>query len=58
MEAGDVVNESVLRKMWEKGQVGKLTVQQLKDFCGVKSLPVSGKKAELVERIEQWFETL
>jgi hypothetical protein len=34
-----------------------LTVQQLKDWCGVKSMPLSGKKSELVERIEGWFET-
>lgn len=56
-EAGEVVSEGEMRKMWEKGQVGKLTVQQLKDFCGVKSLAVGGRKADLVERVEGWFET-
>lgn len=56
-EAGEVVSEQEMRKLWETQQVGKLTVQQLKDFCTVKSIPVAGKKADLVERIEGWFET-
>jgi ATP-dependent DNA helicase 2 subunit 1 len=56
-EAGEVVSEEEMRKLWEKQQLGKLTVQQLKDWCGVKSLPLGGKKADLVERIEGWFET-
>jgi ATP-dependent DNA helicase 2 subunit 1 len=57
MEAGEIISEEEMRKLWEKQQVGKLTVQQLKDWCGVKSMPLSGKKSELVERIEGWFET-
>ena len=56
-EAGEVISEEEMRKLWEKQQVGKLTVQQLKDWCGVKSIPVGGKKADLVEKIEGWFET-
>ena len=56
-EAGEVISEEEMRKLWEKQQVDKLTVQQLKDWCGVKSIPVGGKKADLVERIEGWFET-
>ena len=56
-EDGEVVSEQQMRKLWEKQQVGKLTVQQLKDFCTAKSVPVNGRKADLVERIEGWFET-
>jgi ATP-dependent DNA helicase 2 subunit 1 len=56
-EAGEVVSEQQMRKLWEKQQVGKLTVQQLKDFCIAKSIPVSGKKVDLVGRIAGWFET-
>ena len=57
IEAGEVIGEGEMRKLWEKGQVGKLTVQQLKDFCGVKGLSLGGKKQELVDRIDRWFET-
>lgn len=57
LEAGEVISEEDMRKLWQKQQVGKLTVQQLKDWCGVKGLPLGGRKAELVERIEGWFET-
>lgn len=56
-EPGQVISEEEMRKLWKKQQLGKLTVQQLKDWCGVKAIPVGGKKAELVERIESWFET-
>lgn len=36
--------------------LGKFTVTELKDFCLSKGLASSGKKADLVERIEQWVE--
>ncbi|RMZ83569.1 hypothetical protein DV738_g1128, partial [Chaetothyriales sp. CBS 135597] len=35
---------------------GGQAVAQLKEFCTAKKLSVSGNKAALVERIEQWFE--
>ena len=56
-EPGQVISEEEMRKLWKKQQLAKLTVQQLKDWCGVKGIPIGGKKAELVERIEGWFET-
>jgi ATP-dependent DNA helicase 2 subunit 1 len=33
-----------------------MTVAQLKDVLGAKGLSTSGKKADLVERIEEWAE--
>jgi ATP-dependent DNA helicase 2 subunit 1 len=45
-----------MRKLMEKNKIASLTVAQLKDFCSMKRLPVGGKKADLVERIEAWFE--
>lgn len=57
IEPGDAVNGEWVRKLWEKQQLPSLTVAQLKDFCMVKKLPVGGMKADLVERVEGWFES-
>jgi len=51
-----VVTEEAMRKLWQKSQIAALTVAQLRDFCAVKKIPVVGKKADIVERIEAWFE--
>ena len=56
-EPGVVPDDSEVRKLWEKGQVSKMTISQLKDWLAVKKLPVSGKKADLVERVEGRFES-
>ncbi|EXJ83876.1 ATP-dependent DNA helicase 2 subunit 1 [Capronia coronata CBS 617.96] len=56
-ETHDSVSEEKVRELWQKGQIGHLTVAQLKDFCASKKLPVMGKKADLVERIEGWLES-
>jgi len=55
-EAGEATSEADMRNLWQKQQIAKLTVSQLKDFCAVKSIPITGKKADIVERIEGWFE--
>ena len=55
-EAGNVLGEDEMRKLWEKQRLAQLTVVQLKDFCTVKKLPVAGKKQDLVERVEGYFE--
>lgn len=57
IEPGDAIGEEQIRKLSEKGQVASLTVAQLKDFCASKRIPVAGKKADLVERIEGWVES-
>ncbi|KAG6877955.1 hypothetical protein C0993_001573 [Termitomyces sp. T159_Od127] len=45
-----------LRSTYESGSLGKMRVDQLKDFLRSKSQPVSGKKAELMERVTTWFD--
>lgn len=45
-----------LKTAVESGGITKMTVAQLKDVLGAKGLSTSGKKIELVERIEQWLE--
>ncbi|KAL9112772.1 MAG: hypothetical protein Q9227_003075 [Pyrenula ochraceoflavens] len=45
-----------MRRLWEKKLVGKLTVPELKGWLGGKRVDVRGKKGELVEKVERWFE--
>lgn len=56
-EEGDGISEVQVRQLWEKGQLGNLTVAQLKEFAAAKRIAVAGKKAEIVEKIEGWLET-
>lgn len=56
-EPGQAVDEGEMRKLVNGDKVSSLTVAQLKDFCTVKGLAVTGKKADLVERIVGWFES-
>ena len=56
-ESGTVTDDGEIKKLWDKGQVSKMTVARLKDWLGAKNLPVVGKKADLVERVEGWFES-
>ncbi|KAI1622947.1 ATP-dependent DNA helicase 2 subunit 1 [Exophiala viscosa] len=56
-EAAGGVGEEDIRKLWEKGKLASLTVAQLKEFCGSKKISATGKKADLVERIEEWLES-
>jgi ATP-dependent DNA helicase 2 subunit 1 len=56
-EPGTAISEEDMRKLWQKGAIASLTIPQLKDFCTVKKLMLGGKKAEIVERIEGWFES-
>ncbi|KAG2147725.1 SPOC like C-terminal domain-containing protein [Suillus bovinus] len=50
------VDEAEIRSKHEVGALAKLRVDQLKDFLKSKSQPVSGKKAELIERVNDWLD--
>ncbi|KAF8071492.1 SPOC like C-terminal domain-containing protein [Lyophyllum atratum] len=50
------VDEAEIRSMYEVDNLGKLRVDQLKDFLRGKSLPVSGRKADLIERVAEWLD--
>lgn len=54
---GDMPTEEDVRSKWEKGQLEKLTVPVLKGFCQFKKLAISGKKVDLVDRVNGYFET-
>ncbi|ETW82733.1 hypothetical protein HETIRDRAFT_157084 [Heterobasidion irregulare TC 32-1] len=49
------VDEAEIRSKYESGSMAKLRVDQLKDFLRSKSLPVSGVKAALIERVAEWM---
>jgi ATP-dependent DNA helicase 2 subunit 1 len=51
----DMTNDEV-RKLVAKGTLGKHSVQDLKDFLNAKGQKTTGKKADLLERLEQWLE--
>ena len=51
------LNEAEIRQLWEKGQLSKLTVAQLKDFAAMKKISVAGKKADILEKVEAWLES-
>lgn len=51
------VGEAEIRSKYESGTLSKLRVDQLKEFCKSKSLPVSGKKGELIDRVAEWLDS-
>ncbi|KAK6354922.1 ATP-dependent DNA helicase II subunit 1 [Orbilia brochopaga] len=48
--------DAEIRAAYDKNALSKLTVAVLKDWLGNKGLSATGKKAELVERVEEYFE--
>ncbi|KAL1967711.1 hypothetical protein VTN77DRAFT_2968 [Rasamsonia byssochlamydoides] len=45
-----------VRSHYERGALSKLTLPVLKEFLSSQKLSTAGKKAELIERIEEFFE--
>jgi ATP-dependent DNA helicase 2 subunit 1 len=48
--------EEDMRARFEKGILDKLTLPILKSFCHAKRLSTSGKKADLIDRVNDYFE--
>ena len=55
-DARTALNEAEVRQLWQQGQLAKLTLVELKDFAAMKKIHVTGKKADVVEKIEAWLE--
>lgn len=55
---GGGMTDAELAAEVENGRLSKRTVAELKAICEERSLITTGKKADLLERIEQWTETL
>ncbi|KAL0945327.1 hypothetical protein HGRIS_000828 [Hohenbuehelia grisea] len=51
------VDEAEIRSKHEVGALARLRVDQLKEFLKSKSQPVSGKKADLIDRVTEWLDT-
>ncbi|KAF7587498.1 ATP-dependent DNA helicase II subunit 1 [Aspergillus hancockii] len=49
--------EDIVRAHHQKGSLSKLTVPVLKDFLNAHGRSAAGKKADLVERVEEFLET-
>jgi len=49
------VDEALIRSFYEDGKLIKFRNDELKAFLSQHSLPVSGKKADLIQRIEDYF---
>jgi len=52
----DGMSDEAMKIAFDKNQIEKLTVPILRAWSQSKGLSVSGKKADLVERIEAFFE--
>ena len=52
----DRVTDEDMKKVFEKQAIGKMTMPQLKSWLEIKGIMTGGKKAELVERVEEYFE--
>ncbi|EPS94519.1 Ku DNA-binding complex Ku70 subunit [Fomitopsis schrenkii] len=50
------IDEAEIRSKYEVGTLEKLRVDQLKEFLKSKSQSVSGKKADLVDRVSEWLD--
>lgn len=55
-KADVTVDEAEIRSKYDAGALAKLRVDQLKEFLKAKGQAVSGKKAELMERVAEWFD--
>ncbi|KAL8795492.1 MAG: hypothetical protein Q9195_002081 [Heterodermia aff. obscurata] len=53
----DVMSDEAMKKSFDRNEIGKLTVPVMKVWLQSKGLTSSGKKADLMDRLENWFET-
>ncbi|OCT50718.1 ATP-dependent DNA helicase II subunit 1 [Cladophialophora carrionii] len=56
-DGSKAIDEAQIRQLWQKGQLAKLTVAELKEFAALAKIPVTGKKADIVDKIEGWLES-
>ena len=51
-----MIGDEQMKKAFEKQTIGKMTAAELKAWLHDKGMSVGGKKGELVERVEEYFE--
>ncbi|GJE85629.1 Ku DNA-binding complex, Ku70 subunit [Phanerochaete sordida] len=49
-------SEAEVRRLYENSDLDKLKLDQLKDYLRSKGLSVTGKKADLVDRVSEWLD--
>lgn len=54
--SGGQMSNAELKAAWENDTLKKLTVAVLKDILTSKGISTTGKKVDLLERLEQWIE--
>ena len=55
-DEAEVPSDEYMRACANERKVGKLTMPQLKAWLKEKRLPITGKKQELVDRVDGYFE--
>ncbi|KAI0132597.1 ku70 protein [Xylariales sp. AK1849] len=55
-DGGSALDDVTLKKKAKSGELSKLKVADLKHVLVVRSLETTGKKADLVERLEEWVD--
>ncbi|KAK7442502.1 ATP-dependent DNA helicase II subunit 1 [Stygiomarasmius scandens] len=55
-KADTSVDEEEIRSRYNSGELAKLRVDQLKEFLKSKRQPVLGRKADLMDRVSEWFD--
>ncbi|THU98368.1 Ku DNA-binding complex Ku70 subunit [Dendrothele bispora CBS 962.96] len=55
-KADTSVDEEEIRSRYNSGQLAKLRVDQLKEFLKNKKQSTAGKKADLMDRVSEWFD--
>lgn len=55
-EDGEVVSDEKMRAAWRGGRLEKMKVAELKGWLKGKGEDGGGRKGELVDRVEGWFE--
>lgn len=54
--AADEMTVEKMREVFENNGFEKLTMAVMKQWCAGRSLPTTGKKADIMERIQEYFE--
>ncbi|KAK8042497.1 hypothetical protein PG994_012980 [Apiospora phragmitis] len=55
-EGGSTTTDAALKKLVNSGDISKMKVTELKEVLAARSLETKGRKADLVDRLEQWVE--
>jgi ATP-dependent DNA helicase 2 subunit 1 len=55
-EEVEVVPDGKMSEHWKTATINRLKMDDLKAWLSSKSLPITGKKGDLVDRVEQFFE--